>query len=105
MSEDGPAAVEAPPDDDQAESVAYAWTIRALYAVGLAANIYLLWTIIKDRPETQIAVARWKLRFAAAKAKLENCEGCAKRKAMVNQVVYEAMSIVGHGREQVADDE
>ena len=68
-----------------------------LYAVGLAANIYLLWTIIKDRPETQIVVARWKLRFAAAKAKLENCEGCAKRKAMVNQVVYEAMSIVGHG--------
>lgn len=85
------------------ESPAYTWTIRALYAVGLAANIYLIWTMVKDRPETGIAIARWKARIAAVKSRLENCEGCAKRKAMVNQVVYEAMQIVGHGKEPAGD--
>lgn len=89
--------VEEPPE--QGNSQLYTWTIRALYAVGLAANVYLLYTMMKDQPEVQIAVARWKGRWARAKAKLENCEGCAKRRAALNRMLFQAQTIVEEARE------
>lgn len=63
---------------------AYRYTIRVLYAVGLLANLYWLWTMVKDEPETQIMVARMRQRVD----KLRNCEGCRRRKEALHRALW-----------------
>ena len=54
-----------------------------LSAALVGANLYLAWDWWRETPEGQMAIERWRSRFLAAKAKAEQCEGCAKRKAFL----------------------
>jgi len=55
-------------DTSRAEKT-YQWTIRALYAIGLAGNLWILYVMVKDEPETQevfeILRSKWE-RFSAS---------------------------------------
>lgn len=85
-------------NNDLDESRAYVWTVRTLYAALLAVNLWLALDWYKDTPSGEATIARWRQWIAQAKARAENCEGCAKRRAMlqraVNRVHYDAIRIV-----------
>jgi hypothetical protein len=74
------------------------WLVRALYTAAIAANLYLVFDWYRDTPSGQAFVTRCQERIAAAKARAENCDGCARRKAklqaMVNRVHWDAERIV-----------
>jgi hypothetical protein len=86
---------------DPAEEVqdgAYSWVVRSLYIGLLAANLYLVFDWWRDTPQGVEVMARVQARVEAAKAKAENCEGCARRKAKlqaaVNRMHWQAERIV-----------
>lgn len=85
--------VEEMPDDR-----AYRWIVRTLYVTLLAANLYLVYDWYRETPEGQAMIARCRARVAALKKKAEECEGCAKRRAMlqaaVNRMHWQAERIV-----------
>lgn len=80
------------PDDDdaQAERV-YRWTIRALYALAIGLNVWLLWEQVKDSPETQIWQRTWRARAERA---LEPLRERVHFRRHLNAVIYEATEIV-----------
>ena len=84
--------------DGQVESRAYTWTIRALYVSLIAANVWLVFDWWRETPQGTAYVERWRTRWADAKAKAENCEGCARRKARlqaaINRMHWDAERIV-----------
>lgn len=84
------------PSDDPTQDRAYRWAVRSLYLVALGLNAYLLWDVMKDDTEVQIQVRRLKQWWAK---QTENCEGCRKRRAQMNRVLYEATEIVTKARE------
>jgi hypothetical protein len=75
-----------------------AWLVRGLYTAAIAANLWLVWDWYRDTPSGQAFVSRCQERIAAAKAKAENCEGCARRKqklqAAMNRMHFQAQQIV-----------
>jgi hypothetical protein len=90
--------VDDPTEVQYEESRAYRWTVRTLYLTLLAANVYLVFDWWKDTPEGQAMLARAKARIDALKVKAQECEGCAKRKAMlqaaINRMQWDAERIV-----------
>ena len=59
-------------------SRAYVWTIRTLYTTLIAANLWLAFDWWRGTPEGAATLARWK-------ARAENCQGCARRRARLAQ--------------------
>ena len=94
----------------QADDRVWRWTVRVLYTTLIAAELWVLWDWWRDTPSGQETMARWQSKVADVKAKAENCEGCAKRKAWfnrkLNRVHWDAMRIVeGEEVETVPDPE
>jgi hypothetical protein len=91
--------------DSEAEVQEYRgnWLVRTIYIGLIAANLYLVFDWWRDTPQGAAAVERWRARIEAAKAKAENCEGCAKRKkwlqGQINRVHYQAEEIVTEAAE------
>lgn len=85
------------PDTEPVESDAdraYEWTVRALYAALILGNLALIWESYKNTPsgiELRAKAAAWRQR-------VQNCEGCARRKkwlrAQTGRVIWEATEIV-----------
>lgn len=90
--------VDDPTEVQYEESRVYRWTVRTLYVTLLAANVYLVFDWWKSTPEGQVTLARWGQRVDALKVKAQECEGCAKRKAMlqaaINRMHWDAERIV-----------
>lgn len=80
------------PDDEDAQAEAvYRWTIRALYAVAIGLNVWLLWEQVKDSPETQIWRRTWRLRAERAWSPVRDRLHFRRH---YNAVIYEATEIV-----------
>jgi hypothetical protein len=80
------------PDQDEADTeVIYRWTIRALYALAIGLNVYMLVDQMKDSPEWQVTQAkatRWIQR------RLEPLRARQMFTRHANAVIYEATEIV-----------
>lgn len=68
--------------DETADQV-YKWTIRALYTVLIGGEIVWLFGKWRDSVEGQVTLARWRARFA----RIKDCEGCARRRERLRQMV------------------
>lgn len=90
-------------DPAQVDEYRGSWVVRSLYIGLIAANLYLVFDWWRDTPQGQSVIERCQARIAAAKAKAENCEGCAHRKAwlqkQVNRVHWQATQIVEEAAE------
>lgn len=79
------------------------WLVRSLYLGLLAANAYLVFDWWRDTDQGRSVIERCRVRVEAAKAKAENCEGCAHRKdwlrKQVNRVHWQAEEIVAEAAE------
>ena len=85
-------------DDPQTDEYRGSWVVRSLYIGLLAANVWLVFDWWRDTEQGRSVIERCRQRIEAAKAKAENCEGCAHRKAwlqkQVNRVHWDAERIV-----------
>ncbi len=83
---------------EETEEAQGSWLVRSLYVGLIAANLWLAFDWWRDTPQGEAVIERCRLRYEAAKAKAENCEGCAHRKAwlqkQVNRVHWQATEIV-----------
>lgn len=61
--------VEEEPGHPDAEAV-YRWTVRTLYLVAIALNVWVLWDSVKDRPEVELRRREWTARLARITAPL-----------------------------------
>lgn len=77
---------------------AWRWAVRVLYTTLIAAELWILFDWWRETPGGQIALARWGQRLEAIKSKAQECEGCAKRRAMlqgaINRMHWQATQIV-----------
>lgn len=76
---------------DQGADLAYRWTIRTLYAVAIAMNVWILWIQLADDPEAQ-AVKDQVRGWAAKLLRPLHLDRQVKRE--VGGVIFEAMGIV-----------
>lgn len=88
-----------PPVHDTAEEAPQAnWVVRSIYLGLIAANLYLVFDWWRDTDQGRDVLARLSARIEAAKAKAQECEGCARRKAKlqaaVNRMHWQAERIV-----------
>jgi hypothetical protein len=74
------------------------WTVRGLYTALIAANLWLAWDWWAQSDSGKATIDRWAQRIGEAKVKLQECEGCAQRKARVqaaiNRMHWQASQIV-----------
>lgn len=72
--------------------------VGTIYMAVIGANLYLAYDWWKETPEGRIVIERLRSRFDSVKAKAQECEGCAKRKAMlkgaINRMHWDAERIV-----------
>lgn len=76
---------------DERDEAIYRWTIRSLYAVAIAVNVWLLWDQVKDTPE----VEGMRRRYVRATEKLWS--PLRERQLFrrhTNAVIFEATQIV-----------
>lgn len=71
------------------------WGTALLYTGAITLNVLFLWDRVKDRPETQARMAQLKAWWAKLG---EGCEGCKRRKAAINKMLFEATTIVEEAR-------
>lgn len=87
-----------PPDteplEDTDDSATYTWTIRVLYAAGLAMNVYLLWQMSKDDVELQIIRRKVTAAVSRALAPVRAKREWQKKVAFVH---WQAREIVEEG--------
>jgi hypothetical protein len=84
----------------------WTWTVRGLYVGLIAANLWLAWDWWAQSESGQAAIERWSRRLEEVKVKVQECEGCAQRKAKLtaamNRMHWQAEKIV---EEAAADTE
>jgi hypothetical protein len=72
--------------------------IGGIYMVVIGANAWLAYDWWRETPEGQIVLGRLRGRLEALRAKAQECEGCAKRKAMlkgaINRMHWDAERII-----------
>jgi hypothetical protein len=80
------------------ESRAWTWTVRTLYTGLIAANLWLAFDWWRQTDSGRDTIERWRQRIEEAKARAENCEGCARRKewlrVQANRMHWQAERIV-----------
>ncbi len=90
-------------DQEVDDEVRGNWLVRSLYIGLLAANAWLVYDWWRDTPQGSAVIERCRARLEAAKAKAENCEGCARRKAWLakqtNRMHWQAEEIVAEAAE------
>lgn len=88
-----PAPAEETPSESALAEATYRWTIRAMYAGLLAANLYVLYDAYRDT----VQMIELRAKVARLLERMRECEGCQRRKerlaAMVNRVHWEAETI------------
>jgi hypothetical protein len=79
--------------DGTEESAAYRWTIRGLYAVAIALNVWLLIDQMNEANPTRLPIAKAKVEqwFRRTTAPLR---APSQFRRHANQVIYEATEIV-----------
>jgi hypothetical protein len=94
----------APADEEVIDDRAWRWTVRVLYTTLIAAELWVLFDWWRTTPAGQDTLARCRQRIEAAKRRAQECEGCAKRKAMlqaaVNRMHWQARQIVEEANEE-----
>jgi hypothetical protein len=89
---------EGAPAAEPVEDRAWRWGVRALYTGLIAAEMWFLFDWWRETPGGQIALARWAARLERLKVAAQECEGCAKRRAMlqaaINRMHWQAERIV-----------
>jgi len=82
----------------EADDRLWRWGVRVLYVTLISAELWVLWDWWRDTPSGQETLGRWKAKAAEMKRRAEECEGCAKRRAMLqkatNRMHWEAQQIV-----------
>jgi hypothetical protein len=77
---------------------AWRWTVRVLYTTLVAAELWILFDWWRETPGGQEALARCARQVERLKAKAQECEGCARRRAMlqsaINRMHWQATQIV-----------
>ena len=77
---------------------AYEWTVRALYAALIVGNLVLFWDSYKGTASGMELRSRVRARWD----RLQDCEGCARRKDWINRqvgrVLWEATEVVEQAR-------
>jgi hypothetical protein len=72
--------------------------VRVLYSTLIAAELWFLFDWWRETPGGQLALERWRRRLERLKLAAQECEGCAKRKAMIqgaiNRMHWDAQRIV-----------
>lgn len=94
-----------PPVHDIEEEARGSWVVRALYLGLIAANLYLVADWWAGTPEGQAFVGRVRERVAAAKAKAQECEGCARRRAMMGRAFESAKTRMHFQALQIVEGE
>lgn len=87
--------------DTGAADQAYEWTMRILYGVLIVGNVLIAFESWKDTPNGQAFRARVSRWVAGVRARANNCEGCAKRKAWLQaqrgRMMWDAVNTVERG--------
>ena len=85
------------------EGRAYRWVVGTMYSALIVANLWIMFDWWRDTPQGSAVIERCRARLEAAKAKAENCEGCARRKAWLakqtNRMHWQAEEIVAEAAE------
>jgi hypothetical protein len=93
-----PSTIEQGSTAEPVEDRAWRWTVRALYTGLIAAELWVLFDWWRETPGGQLTLARWQAQLARLKVAAQECEGCAKRKAMlraaVNRMHWQAERII-----------
>ena len=76
---------------DNGVDLAYRWTVRTLYAVAIALNVWLLWDAVSDDTQTQIVIDKGRTIWGQITAPFHLD---AQVKKDTGSVIYEAMQIV-----------
>ena len=88
----------APPDDGVLDTA-----IKIAYLLVIAGNLIVMYDLLKDTPP----VVQLREAVRQGWAKLQNCEGCAKRRAAFraahNRMMFEATELLAEGEEQQHD--
>ena len=77
-------------DVAEVDDRAYRWIIRGLYAILIPATLWVAFDRWSDTPSGQAFLERCRERIEAAKAKAAECEGCARRRAMMGRAFESA---------------
>jgi len=79
--------------DSDAEQV-FTWVLRGVYLAVVGAYFVVVYDLYKDRP----GIVNLRAKAAARWHQMQNCEGCAKRKAAIrratNKMMFEATEVV-----------
>jgi hypothetical protein len=65
-------------DDVSGDAAPYRWVVRGLYAVLIGANLWIAFDWWRDTDQGRAVIER-------AKSLAAECEGCARRKAMLRR--------------------
>jgi hypothetical protein len=72
--------------------------VSGLYAAVIGANLYLAFDWWRETPSGAATMERWQQKADALKIRAQECEGCAKRKAVlkgaINRMHWDAERIV-----------
>lgn len=83
---------------EEVDDRAWRWGVRVLYTALVCAELWILFDWWRDTPGGQVTLERWGRQLEAWKVKAQECEGCAKRRAMiqaaVNRMHWQAQQIV-----------
>jgi hypothetical protein len=89
---------------DEVSDRAWRWTVRVLYTTLIGLEIWILFDWWRETPNGQATLARWGRQLEALKLKAQDCEGCAKRRAMIekaiNRMHWQARQIVEEANEE-----
>lgn len=92
-------------DTAEIEEIRGSWLVRALYLGLIGANLYLVFDWWAGTPEGQAALGRLRTRWEAAKKKAEECEGCARRRALMGRAFESAKNRMHWQAERIVEGE